>query len=202
MRGFLSLRLVVSIAAHRKWGLQAAHRWRTYAQLRRATSVPLPRTGVPWCLLHAKGRSVWLHTCRASLRCILESLVHLPARGIMNIRVYSAPMGYLLVDGFTSAPQCAPAAQLVFSISGDRLPAAVAQMLECAIAQAGTLEIRETWANSLFMSTRIGSGTNVATTSWLSEVMTTTLIERFCLRLLRLVTPALLRASRAIQLTR
>jgi len=68
----------------------------------------------------------------------------------MNIRVYSAPTGYVLVDGFTSAPRCMPAAQLVFSISSDRLPPAVEQMLECAVAQTGKLELRETWANYLF----------------------------------------------------
>ena len=68
----------------------------------------------------------------------------------MNIRVYSAPTGYLLVDGFTSAPRSAPPAELVFSISSDRLPAAMAQMLESAFAQTGMLELRETWANHLF----------------------------------------------------
>jgi len=68
----------------------------------------------------------------------------------MNIRIYSAPTGYVLVDGYTSAPQCMPAAQLVFSISSDRLPVAVEQMLECAVAQTGQLELRETWANHLF----------------------------------------------------
>jgi len=68
----------------------------------------------------------------------------------MNIRVYSAPTGYLLVDGFTSAPWCVPPAQLVFSIASDRLPIAVAQMLEGAFAETGTIELRETWANHLF----------------------------------------------------
>jgi|GEM_PF-2931114 len=68
----------------------------------------------------------------------------------MNIRVYSAPTGYVLVDGFTSAPKCMPPAQLVFSISSECLPAAVVQMLECAVAQTGMLELRETWANYLF----------------------------------------------------
>lgn len=68
----------------------------------------------------------------------------------MNIRVYSASTGYLLVDGFASAPRCTPPAQLVFSMSGDRLPASVEQMLECALAQNGTLELREAWANDLF----------------------------------------------------
>lgn len=68
----------------------------------------------------------------------------------MNFRVYSAPTGYVLVDGFTSAPRCTPPAQLVFSISGDRLPTAVQEMLECAVAQTGRLELRETWANYLF----------------------------------------------------
>lgn len=68
----------------------------------------------------------------------------------MNIRLYSTPAGYVLVDGFTSAPLCRPPAQLVFSIPSERLPAAVAQMLECAVAQTGRLELRETWANHLF----------------------------------------------------
>jgi len=68
----------------------------------------------------------------------------------MNIRVYSAPTGYVLVDAFTSAPRCAPPSQLVFSIAGDRLPVAVAEMLECAMVQNGMLELRETWANYLF----------------------------------------------------
>lgn len=68
----------------------------------------------------------------------------------MNIRVYSAPTGYVLVDGFTSAPQCTPAAQLVFSISSDRLPLPVEQMRERALAQTGPVELRETWANYFF----------------------------------------------------
>jgi len=68
----------------------------------------------------------------------------------MRIRVYSTPTGYLLVDGFTSAPWCVPAAELVFSISSDRLPIAVEQMLESAFAEAGVVELRETWANHLF----------------------------------------------------
>ena len=73
-----------------------------------------------------------------------------PREDIMNIRVYSAPKGYVLVDAFTSAPKTVPPAQLVFSISGDRLPLPVEQMLESAVAQSGMLELRETWANYLF----------------------------------------------------
>jgi len=68
----------------------------------------------------------------------------------MNILVYAASASYLLIDGYTSPPRCTPPAQLVFSISDDRLPASVVQMLECAIAQNGVLELRESWADYLF----------------------------------------------------
>jgi hypothetical protein len=68
----------------------------------------------------------------------------------MNIRVYAASASYLLIDGHMSPPRCTPPAQLVFSISDDRLPSAVVQMLECALAQNGMLELRESWADHLF----------------------------------------------------
>jgi len=68
----------------------------------------------------------------------------------MNILVYSNATGYLLVDGFSSPPRCSPPARLVFGITGESLPAPVAQMLECALAQNNVLELRESWADYLF----------------------------------------------------